>query len=1085
MVKFTDERVKTVNEALQGIRCVKMYSWEDSFAAEIAKFRDKELQCLRRIAYLRGFARAYMTALPTIAAVVTFVVYSYATNRSVTASTLFASLAAFDQLRFPLLFYPMALAQLSQAQVSIGRVASFLGMKEVSEDGYIRDEDNGGKGELLIENATIYWKDPKIPISKTDLSDKSMNTSEHTKQSDEGEVRYPKPVISNISLNVAAGELYAVVGRVGSGKSSLCASILNETVLSEGSKITVKGRVAYVAQSSWILNKTVRDNILFGMPYDEEKYNKVIAVCHLAHDLNMLEDGDLTEIGERGINLSGGQKQRISVARAAYADADLIIMDDPLSALDPEVARDLFEDCIVGFMKGKARILVTNQLQCLPKCDSVIALGNGRVIEQGTYGDLMKAEGEVKRLLKELEDNAKSEQNTNDKGENKEGVVAPAGPNKETDNAKAITPATLTAKDSGDAKALTTKEEREAGAVKSQVYLKYLKAGGGYLLFAVVYLAFILSSGVSLLTTIWIALWSADTSYLRHSQGFYLGFYSGTAVLLGVVTFFRSYILATFGVRASKALHKNLLESILRAPMSFYDTTPMGRILSRFSKDMHTIDQELSDFMDFVLFMTLSVVVTMGTITFATPLFGVVLLPLLWFYLKVLNYFRQVSRETKRLESLSRSPVYAQFSETLGGLSTIRAYGEASSFISEFDTKLDASTQAVYCNKTADRWLAVRLELLGAVIAGLAAIFSTQIVISNGQSGIGDNSQFASLAGLSLTYAIQVTGLLNWVVRSFAQVEAAMNSCERVFHYTENIPQEAAATSAQLENDHVKRFDDNSSSNPWTVALLSAGGKAMHPSPEWPIHGTIKLTNLTMRYRQETPLVLKGLDVTIRGGERIGVVGRTGSGKSSLFLCLMRIVEPELAVSGEYHAPLMVDDVDVLRIGLFDLRSKFGIIPQNPVLFSGSIRSNMDPFNEYTDEEIMSALEKCGMKSTVLEMTDGLLAPVAEYGSNLSQGQRQLLCMGRALLKKCRILLLDEATSSVDFETDREIQRTLRQAFQGSTVLTIAHRVDTIMDSDKILVMKDGIAAEFASPEELLRDESSLFSEIVRQGELE
>jgi ATP-binding cassette, subfamily C (CFTR/MRP), member 1 len=979
----------------------------------------------------------------------------------------------------------MALAQLSQAQVSIGRVASFLGMKEVSEDGYIREEDNCGKGEVLIENATIYWKDPNTPITKADIADKSLNKSEHTKQSEEGELVYPKPVVSDISLSVAAGELYAVVGRVGSGKSSLCAAILNETVLSEGSKITVKGRVAYVAQSSWILNKTVRDNILFGMPFDEEKYNKVIAVCQLTHDLNMLEDGDLTEIGERGINLSGGQKQRISVARAAYADADLIIMDDPLSALDPEVARDLFEDCIVGFMKGKARILVTNQLQCLPKCDSVIALGNGRVIEQGTYCDLMKAEGEVQRLLKELEENAKSEESTPDEEEKKDDGVTAAGSSQKTDDAKAIKLVTLPTKDSGDAKALTTKEEREAGAVKSQVYLKYLKAGGGYLRFAVVYLAFILCSGISLLTTIWIALWSADTSYVRHTQGFYLGLYSGTAVLLGVVTFFRSYLLATFGVRASKTLHKNLLRSILRAPMSFYDTTPMGRILSRFSKDMHTIDQELSDFLDFVLFMTLSVVVTMGTITFATPLFGVVLLPLLWFYLKVLNYFRQVSRETKRLESLSRSPVYAQFSETLGGLSTIRAYGEASSFISEFDTKLDASTQAVYCNKTADRWLAVRLELLGAVIAGLAAIFSTQIVISNGQSGIGDNSQFASLAGLSLTYAIQVTGLLNWVVRSFAQVEAAMNSCERVFHYTENIPQEAAATSAQLENDHVKKCDDNSSSNPWTLALVSAGGKAVHPSPEWPNNGTIKLTNLTMRYRQETPLVLKGLDVTIRGGERIGVVGRTGSGKSSLFLCLMRIVEPELAVSGEYQPPLMVDDVDVLRIGLVDLRSKFGIIPQNPVLFSGSIRSNMDPFDEYTDEQIMSALEKCGMKSTVLEMTDGLLAPVAEYGSNLSQGQRQLLCMGRALLKNCRILLLDEATSSVDFETDREIQRTLRQAFQGSTVLTIAHRVDTIMDSDKILVMKDGVAAEFASPEELLEDETSLFSEIVRQGEID
>lgn len=616
------------------------------------------------------------------------------------------------------------------------------------------------------------------------------------------------------------------------------------------------------------------------------------------------------------------------------------------------------------------------------------------------------------------------------------------------------------------------------------MYLKYIRAGGGYILFSFVYFGFVLCAAVTLMTSVWVTLWTSDTGYERQSEGFYIGMYALTAVLLGVFTFMRSYLLASFGVRASNKLHQDLLISIFKAPMSFFDTTPTGRILSRFSKDLHTIDQELSDYFDFVMFMTLSVTTTLGTIIFATPWFGLVLIPVMYVYYRVLNYFREVSRETKRLESISRSPVYAHFSETLGGLTTIRAYGEVENFINDFDSKLDLSTQAVYNNKTADRWLAVRLELIGALIAGLAAIFSTQIVVSNGVTGSGNRTQFASLAGLSLTYAISITGMLNWVVRSFAQLEAAMNSCERVFYYSENIAQEAPSTCDQLEKDASKKGGPDAKPSSTVRAVQASGGKVVSIPSDWPSKGTIQMKNLVMRYRSETPLVLKGLNVTIQGGERVGVVGRTGSGKSSLLLCLMRIVEPDLGEAGTaYDAPLTVDGLDVLRMGLHDLRSKFGIIPQNPVLFSGTIRSNLDPFDEFTDEQIWSALGNCGMKEAVLAMPQELAAPVAEYGENLSQGQRQLLCLGRALLRKCRLLLLDEATSSVDFETDREIQRTIREAFEGCTVLTIAHRVDTIMDSDKILVMQDGLAAEFAPPQELLEDPKSLFSEIVGHGE--
>lgn len=423
-----------------------------------------------------------------------------------------------------------------------------------------------------------------------------------------------------------------------------------------------------------------------------------------------------------------------------------------------------------------------------------------------------------------------------------------------------------------------------------------------------------------------------------------------------------------------------------------------------------------------------------------------------------------------------RSPVYSQFSETLGGLTTIRAYGKSDEFNATFDSLLDRSTQTIYCNKVADRWLATRLEGIAAAIVGLSALFATQVVVSNGASVVGNTSSFASLAGISLSYAVSATGMMQFVVRAFAQVEAAMNSVERVVHYSKNIPQEAAMSSSELEKEK--------SSQPLNAAQIAVAstGSAIHTTKIWPEHGAVTLRNLQMRYRSETPLVLKGLNVSINGGERIGVVGRTGSGKSSLLLVLMRIVEPSLSESVQmtkYDAPLTIDEVDVMRIGLRDLRTKLGIIPQSPVLFSGTIRSNMDPFGYYTDEEIYDALDKCRMKDTVDNMTDGLQSAVAEYGENLSQGQRQLLCLGRALLRKCKILLLDEATSSVDYETDRAIQTTIREAFKGCTIITIAHRVNTIMDSDKILVMENGTVGEFDAPQILLADKNSLFSDIV------
>jgi ATP-binding cassette subfamily C (CFTR/MRP) protein 1 len=1025
---------------------------------------------------------------------------------------LFAALAAFDQLRFPLLFYPMALAQLSQAQVSAARIETFLGMKEVgkgsgaSGNGIYNRDEKASAGEIQVEDATIYWSDPNVPTAKPEDDDSSVSSKSiaskrstgsnsksttiigtdfasaelSTTGSDSGLV-YPKPVLDNVTFQVKPGELCAVVGRVASGKSTLCSSVLNETVLGSGS-VTLKGKVAYAAQSPWILNATLRDNILFGLPMDRVKYDRVLEACQLSYDLELLENGDLTEIGERGINLSGGQKQRVSVARAAYSDADTIILDDPLSALDPEVGKKMFDDCVVKLMHGKTRLLVTNQLQFLQYCDNIVALGHRKVLEQGNFSDLTAKEGgEVQRILNDLAAGKESvRQSTSDGKSDKKAK----NDKKAEGAADAAAPQQQQQKDN---KGLVTKEERNVGAVAAAVYRKYLIAGGGYGKFALVYFAFILSAANNLAGVSWVSYWTSDSEYEKHSQAFYLGMYGLLAFTLGFFTYVRTYLLVRFGVAASENLHSGLLNSMLGAPQSFFDTTPIGRILSRFSKDVYSIDVELSEYLDFFMFMSLQVVVSIGTIIFVTPYFAIAVIPLGFVYFKVLNYFRNVARETKRLESVSRSPVYAQFSESLGGLATIRAYGQGTRFMDEFEGKVDQNIRAWYCNKSADRWLSVRLEMIGACVAGLAATFATNVAISGSVSGQVNDGNFASLAGLSLIFAISVTGLLNWCVRSFAQLEAAMNACERVLYYTQEIPQEAPHTSKGLEDRANSSTNPQDPADPSTFAVVAKGGKANAIPSSWPDKGEITLNNLKMRYRKDTPLVLKGLSVSIAGGERIGVVGRTGSGKSSLLLTLLRLVEPSLedVNAADYEPPLTIDGVDTLRVGLKELRSKLGIIPQNPVLFSGTIRSNIDPFDEYTDDQIWAALERCGMKEAVMEMPAMLGATVSEYGENLSAGMRQMLVLGRALLKQCRILLLDEATSSVDYETDREIQRTIREAFTGCTVLTIAHRINTIMDSDKILVMKDGMAAEFAPPQELLQDENSIFSDIVRHSQQE
>ena len=1072
MVSDTDRRVKLTNECLQGIQCIKMYAWEASFIKVIEGFRGRELTQLKRIAYLRAFARSYMMAVPAVVSVASLVTYALA-GGDVNPSTLFAALSAFNQLRFPLMFYPNVLAQYAGMKVAQARLADFFAMEELdpAEVERLRAKRGGGgaaaaastdgnssataAGEIRIDGAIVSWGGASAEDNTKNMNKNQEHKPDDSDKKEEGgqlgnvaagdvevEAKADEPtadktataetpltltgmtpVLANLNVTVGRGELVAIVGPVGSGKSALCNTLLGETQLMAGT-VDVTGSVAYAAQTAWILNASIEDNITFGRPMEVAQYRAILKACQLSHDLEILEDGDQTMIGERGINLSGGQKQRVSVARAAYADKDIVILDDPMSALDPEVGHALFRECIKGLLKHKTRILVTHSLDILQQCDRILVIsadgndGIGRIREQGTFQELVHAGLDFAKLIGKDEsegdsvtatDGQEEEEKNATTNADKEGqsrapalrVRSSSDGSQNSASGGSATKRSDTVGSAGNAnkkvaKALMEKEEREKGAVNASVYTKYIVAGGGFCWFAFVVFWYLAAAVMTVLNSAWITAWTSDATkgYASFSLEFYLGGLAVVAVLLSTVSFLRSATMALTNVAASNAMHGAALRSVMRAPTRFFDVTPIGRIISRFSKDLHTMDEELGSYMDFFIWCSLYVVSTACVITYATPWFALAIPPIGFIYVWTINYFRPVNREAKRLESVARSPVYAHFSETLGGLVTIRAFDDSVRFVRTNMALVDESIRAFYVMKISDRWLSVRLEIIGAFIAVCAALLAVlgapAYVASSELNDTKAAAEFAAIAGLSISFAIGVTGLLNWTVRSFAMMEAGMNSAERVLHYIENIPQEAD-----------------------TGADRDGGGAA-----KWPASGALKVTDLRMRYRKDTELVLRGVSFSVESGQRIGVVGRTGAGKSSLMLALLRLVEPE---RHQKHGPIEWAGVDTTTLDLTTLRQAVGIIPQTPTLFSGTIRSNLDPFGQCDDAQLWDALEKCELKPAV-EMMGGLDAKVAEYGENMSQGQRQLLCLGRALLKDCKLLLLDEATSSIDQETDMLVQ---------------------------------------------------------------
>ncbi|CAH4037822.1 unnamed protein product [Pieris brassicae] len=1032
-MKYKDERVKLMNEILNGIKVLKMYAWEPSFEDQVIKIRNKEMNVLKQTAYLNSATAFIWSCAPFLVSLMSFGCFVLVNDTQVLDSkTAFVALSLFNILRFPLSMLPNVISNVVQTAVGINRLNKFMNAEELDEESV--EHDPKDPNPLSIENCNFSWGDT------------------------------PEPILKNINLQVPKGHLVAVVGAVGSGKSSLLSALLGEMYKTSG-RINTFGTFAYVPQQAWIQNATLQDNILFGNSLDKGKYNNVINMCALKPDFEMLPGGDQTEIGEKGINLSGGQKQRVSLARAVYCDADNYFLDDPLSAVDSHVGKHIFDKVIGpnGLLQNKTRVWVTHQVSYLAQTDLVVVLRDGEVSEVGTYQQLLEKKGafaefllnhlsdaertspeELDEIKQDLESKLGSEfqnklQRARSLSESASETEVPAGGDRRG-SVKRRTPED-NAEERKEKNKLIEAEKAETGSVKWAVYKQYLTSVG-VMASLVTFIMNMILQMFQVGSNYWLAKWSNDNQMMvngtvdKSRRDLFLGVYGGLGIGQVITVSVSSLALYLGTLVAARTLHSKLLSGVLRAPsIGFFDCTPTGRILNRFSKDVEVLDNVLPMTLRGWTACFFSVLGTLFVISVSTPIFVFAIVPIGVLYYVIQRFYVATSRQLKRLESVSRSPIYSHFSESITGATTIRAYGVTERFVEESERGVDHNQACYYPSCIANRWLAIRLEMIGNVIIFFAAL---SVVL-------GRETIDPGIVGLSVTYALQITQILNWLVRMTSEVETNIVAVERIKEYSDT-PSEAA----------------------WN---LPNG-----PGSTWPETGALQLDGLTICYRPGEP-VLRDLTCTVSPREKLGIVGRTGAGKSTLTLGLFRIVEP---TSGK----IMIDGIDISSIGLHQLRSRITIIPQDPILFSGTLRLNLDPFETFTDDQIWRSLEHAHLKAFVQGLPSGLLHEVSEGGGNLSVGQRQLVCLARALLRKTPLLVLDEATAAVDLETDDLIQKTIRTEFASCTVLTIAHRLNTIMDSTRVMVLDKGQLVEYAPPEQLLQDKNSIFYSMAKDAGL-
>ncbi|ETO62174.1 hypothetical protein F444_19896 [Phytophthora nicotianae P1976] len=970
LMQRKDERLSVIKEVFTAIQVVKLNAWEGKFAEKIRRFRSVELSAVKRFLYLGAVNITILWSSPLAVSAVSFAVYAVVMGNELTAAKVFTAIALFNTLRDPLRDLPTVIQMFIQAKISIDRFSAYLSLEEFTPANVTRhDPAQPDDVVMTIEDGTFGW----------------------TKDT---------PLLNQVNLTVKKGDLVIVHGSVGSGKSSLCSALLGEMDKLAGS-VFVRSRVAYYSQQTWIQNMTIRDNILFGLPYDKEKYSKVVAACGLLPDLKQFPGGDLTEIGQKGVNLSGGQKARVCLARACYSDADILLLDSPLAAVDAVVQSQIFGDCICNLLAEKTVVLVTHS------------------------PDIIASEAANVKMLVE-DGKLKSTRNNVDRP--RTSYTLPVSPRSiEEDDGN------FEEKDAGR---FIDDEERVEGRVSRDVFLKYFHSLGGMKVCVFLFVVQILWQAFQIGSDLWLSHWTGqklNSDKTVYSVTVYAWLGVGTAVMVLV----RAVTVAVIGLRASRHLFDSMTMSLLKAPLRFFDVNPIGRILNRYGDDITAIDFMISFSFQEVLGLLFFTACQLATAVYMIKFLGVLIIPLVWIYVKIGNHYLAPSRELARLWKISASPILSYVSQSEEGVAVIRAFGQetVNRMVAENFRRNDVNCQAWFAQMVLKYWFQLRMQLVGF---GVVTLVVSSLVYLHDFLTPG-------LIGLAFTYALSVDGSLASLVMSWSWLEIQMVGPERILEYG-SIPAEGSQRPLVIE-----------------------------PDASWPRSSTVQFQDVVFSYKPGAAPVLKGLSFNIQNNEKIGIVGRTGAGKSSLTMALFRINE---LVSGR----ILIDGIDIATMPLRTLRSNLSIIPQSPVLFKGTLRAYMDPFDEFTDADIWNALEKVDMKTQVSALEGQLSYELSENGENFSVGERQMLCMARALLTRSRIVVMDEATASIDHETEKKLQQMINRDFQDATVLTIAHRLGTVLDSDRILVLSDGRVVEFDSPRELVKNTNGVFYELAKEG---
>uniref|UniRef100_A0A2K5ELN9 ATP-binding cassette sub-family C member 8 n=1 Tax=Aotus nancymaae TaxID=37293 RepID=A0A2K5ELN9_AOTNA len=1051
-LEYSNERLKQTNEMLRGIKLLKLYAWENIFRTRVETTRRKEMTSLRAFAIYTSISIFMNTAIPIAAVLITFVGHvSFFREADFSPSVAFASLSLFHILVTPLFLLSSVVRSTVKALVSVQKLSEFLSSAEIREEQCAPREPTpqgpASKYQAVIMGGYFTWTPDGIPT------------------------------LSNITIRIPRGQLTMIVGQVGCGKSSLLLAALGEMQKVSGavfwsslpdsetgedpsperetatnSDIRKRGPVAYASQKPWLLNATVEENIIFESPFNKQRYKMVIEACSLQPDIDILPHGDQTQIGERGINLSGGQRQRISVARALYQHANVVFLDDPFSALDIHLSDHLMQAGILELLRDDKRtvVLVTHKLQYLPHADWIIAMKDGTIQREGTLKDFQRSECQLFEHWKTL-------MNRQDQELEKETVTE----RKATEPTQGL-PRAMSSRDG----LLQDEEEEEEEAAESEeddnlssmlhqraeipwrACAKYLSSAGILLLSLLVF-SQLLKHMVLVGIDYWLAKWTDSALTLTPAarncslsqdcaldQTVYAMVFTVLCSLGIVLCLITSVTVEWTGLKVAKGLHRSLLNRIILAPMRFFETTPLGSILNRFSSDCNTIDQHIPSTLECLSRSTLLCVSALAVISYVTPVFLVALLPLAIVCYFIQKYFRVASRDLQQLDDTTQLPLLSHFAETVEGLTTIRAFRYEARFQQKLLEYTDSNNIASLFLTAANRWLEVRMEYIGACVVLIAAVTS----ISNSLHG----ELSAGLVGLGLTYALMVSNYLNWMVRNLADMELQLGAVKRIHGLLKT---EAESYEGLLAPSLIPK--------------------------NWPDQGKIQIQNLSVRYDSSLKPVLKHVNALISPGQKIGICGRTGSGKSSFSLAFFRMVDT-------FEGRIIIDGIDIAKLPLHTLRSRLSIILQDPVLFSGTIRFNLDPERKCSDSTLWEALEIAQLKLVVKALPGGLDAIITEGGENFSQGQRQLFCLARAFVRKTSIFIMDEATASIDMATENILQKVVMTAFADRTVVTIAHRVHTILSADLVIVLKRGAILEFDKPEKLLSRKDSVFASFVR-----